>query len=142
MRRLALAGGAVIAALGVLALAEAWRLRDPWPGARLMPAVVGVVLLVLGAAHLRMPGSAAAWPDRAGWRRVIFALALLVVYVAVLPWLGFLVATALLVLVMLRGLGDFSWPATVALTAAIAAGSHVVFVRWLGMPLPPGPLGL
>ena len=52
MRRANLLAGALLAALGVLAVVEATRLRDDWQGARLMPAVVGIELLALGAAHL------------------------------------------------------------------------------------------
>jgi hypothetical protein len=142
VHRAPLATGAVLAVLGVLAVAEAWRLRDPWPGARLMPAVVGATLLVLAAAHARMRAAPAAWPDAAGWRRVVAVYALLAGYAAALPWLGFLTATALLALAMLRCLGDFSWGLTLVLTTAIAVASDLVFVHWLGMPLPAGPLGL
>ncbi len=126
----------MLAAIGVLALAEAFRIRDPWLGARLMPAVVGVALVLLGAAHLTLPaGEARPWPDRFGWRRVVLVLALLAAYVVALPWTGFLPATAALAFLMLRGLGQFSWPVTLALTAAIAGASHLVFIRWLAMPL-------
>jgi len=60
----------------------------------------------------------------------------------VLPWLGFLLATALFVLVLVRGLGTYSWPMSIVVTAAIAIACDVVFKQWLGMPLPAGPLGL
>jgi hypothetical protein len=68
--------------------------------------------------------------------------AVLVLYVAALPYAGFLPATALFVLILLRALGALSWATTIALTAAIAVACHVVFIHWLGMPLPSGPLGL
>ena len=54
-----------------------------------------------------------------------------------MPTLGFLVATALFALPLVRTLGTWSWPTTIATTLAIAAGSHVVFKHWLGMPLYP-----
>jgi putative tricarboxylic transport membrane protein len=134
--------GAVLVALGVLALIEALRLKDDWQGARLMPAVVGVLLVALGAAHARLaPGHDVAWPDRAGAGRVALMFAALAVYVAVLPWLGFLPATALFTLAIVRALGTWSWAKAAAWTLVIAAGSHVVFKQWLGMPLPAGPLG-
>lgn len=52
MRRPHLIVGALLAALGAFSIIEAGRLRDDWQGARLMPAVVGVLLVVLGAGFL------------------------------------------------------------------------------------------
>jgi ABC-type nickel/cobalt efflux system permease component RcnA len=68
--------------------------------------------------------------------------AVLVAYVAALPYLGFLPATALFVLVLLRSLGTYSWGRTLVLAAVMAVVSHVVFIHWLGMPLPAGPFGV
>ena len=48
--------GAALAALGALSLIEAFRLKDDWLGAKLMPAVVGVLLILLGVAHAALPG--------------------------------------------------------------------------------------
>ena len=134
--------GAVLIALGVLSLIEAFRLKDDWLGAKLMPAVVGGVLIVLGAAHATYRGDEPApWPDGPGLRRVVLMFGVLVLYVAVLPVIGFALATAAFVLVIVRGLGTYSWPVSAAWTVVIAAVSHLVFRHWLGMPLPPGPLG-
>jgi putative tricarboxylic transport membrane protein len=149
MQRTRVACGGFLLVLGLVALVESARIKDDWPGARLVPAVLGLALVGLGAAHL-VPARAAApgagqdvpaWPDPAGWRRVGFALAVLAGYVAVLPVAGFLVATALFALVLLRLLGGYGWPATLAGAAAIAVVGEVVFSHWLGMPLPRGPLG-
>lgn len=129
--------------LGTISLIEALRIRDEWPGAKLLPAVLGVALAILGAAHLLAPaGDLAEWPEAAGRRRVALVFGVLVLYVAGLPSLGFLPATVLLVLVLLRFLGSFSWATTIVMTAAIALGSHVVFRHWLGMPLPSGLFGV
>jgi hypothetical protein len=134
-------------ALGVLSLVEALRLRDSWQGAKLMPAALAVVFVALGIGHL-VPSSADAarasleWPDAATQRRVILMFAVLVAYVAALPYLGFLPATALFVLVLLRSLGTYSWGRTLVLAAVMAVVSHVVFIHWLGMPLPAGPFGV
>ncbi len=139
MRRADLLCGGTLVALGVVSLVEALRIRDDWQGAKLMPAALAVALAVLGAGHA-VPALAAAerlaWPDAAGWRRVVFVFGLLALYVAGLPFLGFLPATALFVLILVRALGAFSWVLAIALTGAIAVASHLVFQRWLGMPLP------
>ena len=124
-----------------MALLEAFRLRDGWLGARLMPALVGGILVLVGVAHATEPTAPVAWPDAAGARRVVALLVLLALYVALLPWLGFLIATLLFALPVVRGLGPTSWTRSLATAAAIAIGSHVVFKHWLGMPLPAGPLG-
>ena len=133
-----LACGAVLLTLAALSLVEALRLRDGWQGAKLMPAVLAVVFVALAAGHLAPATAAVApeWPDARGRRRVVALLVVLTLYAAALPYAGFLAATALFVLVLVRALGDYAWPKTLALTAAIAGACHVVFKEWLGMPLP------
>jgi putative tricarboxylic transport membrane protein len=143
VRRPHLIVGALLAALGAFSIFEAGRLRDDWQGARLMPAVVGVLLVVLGAAHLVLRAPAPTDPPdtRARWR-VLLIFALLVVYVVAMPAFGFLPATAVFFLVLLAWLGEFSWPVTLGMTVALSAASHLLFKHWLGMPLPSGPFGL
>jgi putative tricarboxylic transport membrane protein len=141
VRRANLVCGAILLVLAAAALVEAVRLKDNWQGAKLMPAVLAAVLALLAAGHLRPSpadhGSAAPdWPDAAGGRRIAAVFGALVVYVALLEPLGFLLSTALFALFVVRVLGAWSWITTVALTLAIALACHVVFKRWLGMPLP------
>jgi hypothetical protein len=146
VQRANLVCGGLFLALGLLSLVEAIRIKDAWQGARLMPAALGVTLVALGIGHLvpSMAGPAGAlpaWPDAPARRRVVFMFGVLALYIAGLPHLGFLVATALFVLILLRALGTYSWAMTIAITGAIAVASHVVFIRWLGMPVPSGFLG-
>jgi tripartite tricarboxylate transporter TctB family protein len=137
-RRAERLSAAVLAALGALSLIEALRLRDDWQGARLMPAVVGAVLVALAVAHLTasMPDTAVAPPHSAGRRRVVLLFGGLVVYVLLLPAAGFGVATALFALALLRALGGYSWARSVVLSALAAAAGELVFRQWLHMPLP------
>lgn len=141
MRRANVVCGAVLLVLGAASLVEAMRLKDSWQGARLMPAVLAGVLSLLAVGHLRpsapdAPVAFPDWPDARGRRRIAVVFAALVVYVALLEPLGFLLSTALFVLFVVRVLGAWSWMTTAALTVAIALACHVVFKRWLGMPLP------
>jgi hypothetical protein len=129
--------GAVLVALGLLSLAEAARVRDTLLGAKLMPLIVGGVLVLLGAAHLvGAVETAPEWPDAASARRVAAMLAALAAYVAGMPFVGFLPATLVLALVLVRMLATYSWTRTGLAAVGIAVGSHLVFQRWLGMPLP------
>ena len=135
-RRAALACGALLLGLGVLSLVEAFRLRDDWQGARLMPVVLGVVFVALAVGHVRTAAVVPAWPDARGRRRVVLLLVVLAAYAGAMPYAGFLAATAVFVLVLVRALGGYGWPKTLALTVIIALACHVVFKEWLGMPLP------
>jgi hypothetical protein len=68
-------------------------------------------------------------------------LGALVLYVGLLPEIGFLPTTALFTFGVVRALGGYSWTKTAAWTVVIAVVGQVVFRQWLGMPLPTGPLG-
>ena len=126
--------------LAALSLVEAVRIKDTWPGARLMPAALGVVLLLLGAAHLRPARERQAPPEPAepgGLARAATVFAAAAVHVAALPLLGFGLATGLFLAFLFRFLGS-SWSATAALAIGGAVLCHLVFVRWLSMPFPAG----
>lgn len=56
--------------------------------------------------------------------------------------LGFTVSVFLLLAVLLGVVARRSWWATLALSALIVTGAYLIFVRWLGVEFPRGPLGI
>ena len=114
------------------------------PGAGFFPKCLAVLTGIL-AAVLAARGAAASgpsvrslWPERAGLVRVAVMLAVLLGYLAALEPAGYLLATAGLFLVLLRWAGRRSWPETAAVTLLAAAGSYLLFARWLLVSLPAG----
>jgi hypothetical protein len=62
--------------------------------------------------------------------------AALVLYAAVLPRLGFLASSFVLVVVASRLMGAAGWWRPVALAVGVTGASYLLFARWLGVPLP------
>jgi hypothetical protein len=60
----------------------------------------------------------------------------LVLYAAGLPVVGFLLASFALVFIAARLMGLEGWWRPAALALGVAVASRVVFVTWLGVPLP------
>ena len=134
--------GLAVLALGILSLVETFRIKDEWTGARLLPLTVSLAFLGLGIAHCvgaQPKGAPRSSEERGRVGQVLIVLVLLGFYVALLPPAGFFVATAALIGALTRMLGGYSWPLTAGLALGLAAAAHVVFVTWLGMPLPRGP---
>jgi hypothetical protein len=73
-------------------------------------------------------------------RRVVLFLAVVAASVALLQVVGYVAASLLLMLGLLKVLG-VGWRAAALISACSAAGAHVLFVTWLKIPMPPGPLG-
>jgi Tripartite tricarboxylate transporter TctB family len=70
-------------------------------------------------------------------RRLPLVMALvLILYAAALPVVGFLLASFILVVVAARLTGLPGWWRPAALALGVVAVSRVVFVTWLGVPLP------
>jgi hypothetical protein len=78
--------------------------------------------------------------DRTGLIRVAAYLGALVFYAVSLEFLGFIVASAITLVFILRFAERYSWLATLALTAGTVIGCQVLFVLWLGAILPSGTL--
>lgn len=82
------------------------------------------------------------WPDREGLRRVVLACVLLWAFLLAMPWLGFTVAAALLMLAMLLGVQRRRLIPSLATTVITVAGAWGLFIAWLQIKLPLGPWGI
>ena len=74
-------------------------------------------------------------PSRARWSPVVLAVAL-VLYAALLPRLGFVVASFALVVVASRLMGAPGWWRPALLALSVTGVGYLLFARWLGVPLP------
>src|SRR5262245_10563694 len=136
-------------AIGLAALAIALRLglwRQNSPGEGLFPFLAALAMVGLSAAGLgrdwikRSAAQGQATGDRGGLLRVAAYLGALVFYAASLEFLGFITASALTLVFILRFAERYSWLATLALTAGTVIGCQILFVLWLGAILPTGTL--
>lgn len=140
--------GAVFVAIGAFMLFES--MKFPYmlagiPGPGFLPRWIAIGIigtgLVLTAKGIR-PGLAVQevidWPDATGWRRVGLMIGALAVSLLVLDKLGFLVTTALFMVVVVYGLGSRSWWTLVSMPLVAAIGLYVIFAVWLRVPLPKG----
>ena len=137
----------VLAALAFSGTHELPMWEDVSPGPRFMPTVVAMVATAVGLALLvhawfKLNASPAEWPDAAAARRVLLTAAAIGGFLLIIPALGFVPSAAILVLfILLVALRRNLIPslAAAAITVGLIQG---VFVSWLRVPLPKGPLGL
>ena len=148
-RRWRLLGYALLTAIGVYALAEAWRLglwRQGSPGEGLFPfltaiGMTGFAALCLATALRAPEGPALTRPPgelRATLLRIAAYLAALLFYAVAFDPLGFIISTIITVVFILRVAERYAWTTTIALAVGTAAGCHLLFVYWLQAILPTG----
>ena len=140
--------GAAMAAVGLVAVALGSQLREGTatggPGARFLPVLLGLLVAVLGvgiAFRPVVPEGDADAPASGGPGRVAWTLGALVAYVLVLGRLGFLLATAPFLVVLLLAYGEQRWAVVLAVALGATGATYALFAVWLGVPLPRGVLG-
>ena len=102
-------------------------------------ALIGSVLLIQA---LRSSGiDSADWPDRAGARQVVLAVAALWLLFASLPYLGTMVGGLVFMLLFLLGIARRPLVPSLAASVLTVAIVETVFVLWLDIRLPTGVLG-
>jgi putative tricarboxylic transport membrane protein len=133
-------------ALGLAALALAYlaagrqypldTLAAPGPG--VFPLAAGVALLAAAVWMLAAVGrsGADAVGDGSTPAPPLALSAVLVLFVAAVPFVGFLAASLALVVVAARLMGLPGWWRPLALGAGVVLVARAVFVGWLGVPLP------
>lgn len=144
--------GALLVALGAYALWEGWRLyglrealvAGAVVGDDTFPLLVGAGLLALGLFLLVVapaPMGRVEMPRGEALVRMLVGAAGLVAYWLLAPLLGYTASTALVALVLYRGMGGYGWPAAALLSALTTGALYLLFRVWLLQPLPSGLLG-
>lgn len=137
---------AALVALGLAALYKASNLpfgtvREPDSG--FFPSLICIALIVFAGVSLatfEAPSPAEGTPEPRGPVRVWVVVAALAAYALALVPVGFLLCTAALIVLLLKGMGAVPWLLSLALAATAAAACYGLFTR-LGVPLPAGILG-
>jgi putative tricarboxylic transport membrane protein len=114
------------------------------PGAGFWPFYVALAMAGLGGllAVRPTPDGPAAAEGAPRWRHFAVGMASLGFYVIALEPLGYLIATAILLIVQLRWVEDRSWRGSLTIAVVSSAVSLVVFRTLLKVPLPLGILPL
>lgn len=119
--------------------------RDPGPG--FLPLGAGICLGILSAiafsqARSRVEERArGGWYSEERWKSLLLILAVLFTYALFLDFLGFLVSTFILLLMLFRFVEPQKWVVAVGGSALASIASYVVFELWLKTQLPKGILG-
>jgi putative tricarboxylic transport membrane protein len=144
-------------AIGVIALVATFAVpsgaESPWApsGTRFFPLAVSIGLILFSLAFL---ARVTVWPDtelgshaaeeaaETDWMVPAFVAAGLIAYVVLIEPLGYVVASTLFFPFGARVLGSRSLLRDVVAGAGLAMAVYFLFTRMLGVPLPPGLLGV
>lgn len=140
---------AVILAFGALVVFDSYRIGARWgddgPQAGYFPFYVGLLICLSAVAvyvrALRNPGLAAeSFVSREELKKILTVLAPTVVYVALIAYLGFYVASTLYIAYFMAQLGKYSWIKIVPVAVGVSVAFFLIFEIWFAVPLPKGPL--
>ena len=138
-------------AIGVFQCAESFSLglgsiMEPGPG--FMPFVAGLVMIALGIALFwesqiemkKKPLPRVSLWSEVYWQRVVYITVIMLVYAIFLPRLGYLLATFVMMVLLLKSGEPIRWPTAIFVGALTAAFSYVLFGIWLNVSFPRGVL--
>ncbi|MCX8022010.1 MAG: tripartite tricarboxylate transporter TctB family protein [Syntrophorhabdaceae bacterium] len=120
-------------------------------GSGLFPLCLGILLMLLVFIH-EVKGLLAKkslkeikvtiYEAPAEVKNVVFFLIVIVLSVLLFSAIGYFLFAFLLMLFLVRILGDKRWVFNIILSLITAAASYVLFIHWLKIPLPKGILGM
>ena len=151
MKRFEIIAAAALAGFAGYILFESTRLRIGSfrvPQTGFFPRVLGFLLVLLTLIELlralRQPESANASAKIAseGWFRIGAILATMIGFALVLERLGFLLATFILMVLLLRAIEAPRWSKVIIVALVTSLLSYGLFAWLLGVPLPAGVLGI
>jgi putative tricarboxylic transport membrane protein len=132
---------ALVVIVGSIQAGIGW--GDEGPKAGFFPFYVGVSILISSAVNLigvlQQSGNElfAEWSQL---RRVMAVLIPTTIYVALIPWIGIYISSAVLIAAFMRWLGHYGWLHIVAIAVGLPLVIFVIFERWFLVPLPKGPI--
>jgi putative tricarboxylic transport membrane protein len=150
VRRADRIGAVILLALAVAYAATAAGRYTYWdangPGSGFFPFWLGLVLAALATLLLvgaiRETAAGPGWlPAGHGAARLVAVVVATAVFIALMPWLGMTLGTAIFLVALLRGLEGHTWRATLGVAVGVAIANWAVFARWLKVPFPVSVLG-
>lgn len=133
---------AFIGIYGSLKVGIGWAAEGPRAG--FFPFYVSVIVLISCAVNiaqaLAAPRDGKVFADWGQLRKVLSVLIPTVIYVALVPYSGIYVASALLIGFFMRWFGRYSWLLAAAVAVAVPILTFLTFEVWFLVPLPKGPL--
>ena len=145
-----IAGGCFLSVLGLVVVFAAMGIKggmDERLPPRTLPYVLGGTMIGAGALlafkswRLRGKETSIKWPDRAGTTRVLLTLASLAVYISLISVLGLPIVTLLFVSFLVWYLGRYRIITSVMIGLVSAAVVYFLFILFLELSFPVGPLG-
>jgi hypothetical protein len=138
----------VLAAIALAVIGDSLRVGAGWaddgPRAGYFPFYIGLALLGSSlwiiAAQLRAWSKVKVFATRTEARQVLTVLWPMVVYVALIKFIGIYVASAILIGYFMARHGDHRPAVTAAVSIGVPLVFFLVFERWFLVPLPKGPL--
>ena len=149
VRAVELGVAAVIFLFGALVAFDSWSLGARWgedgPQAGYFPFYVGLLVclsgaMILGAALRNRALASESFVARDELKMILVVLVPTVVYVALIAWLGFYVASTLFIAYFMWRIGKYSWIKTVLVSIGVSVFFFLIFEIWFAVPLPKGPL--
>lgn len=113
------------------------------PGPGFLPLILGILiiflsLIVLIGTRKSSPEGKVASSGEGGWKRVSYAVLVLIVLAFFFEKIGYLITFFLLMFLLMIGAGGQSWKRIVLTALFSAVGVYVIFVLLLEQPLPSG----
>jgi len=140
----ALASAAVgaIAIYGSLQVGIGWGAEGPKAG--FFPFYVGLAILVSAAVNLvstlRAPDGGELFSEWSHLRKVVAVVIPTAIYVALIPFIGIYVSSALLIAAFMLTIGRYSVWFTLPVAIGVPLATFLMFEKWFLVPLPKGPL--
>jgi putative tricarboxylic transport membrane protein len=145
MKKSATIASILFLTLALAAFSESMKLpfgRVSAPAAGFFPTILAVLLamtsLLAFVYAVRGGGEAVFEAERLTWKKILLTLGSLLIFALIFERVGYLTATFLFILFLLRAVERKSWGLAVAMASSASLLSYIVFGLLLGTPLPPG----
>lgn len=137
-----------IAAIGLISILGSMKVGAGWgsdgPRAGFFPFYIGVIIIISSAvnlAHIFMSEKDGAL--FASWSQLRQVMAVVVptaVYVAIIPYVGIYLSSALLIALFMKWLGRYRWVVVIPIAIGVPLLTFFMFEIWFLVPLPKGPI--
>jgi putative tricarboxylic transport membrane protein len=151
MNRKVLIEGMLVIAFSLITMAEALRLiiyKDPYilydpfgPGSYVL--ALGIGMMIVGIVHLlfnfkKLPDFGKVKINREIKMQLLGSVIVLVLYISLLQFIGYVVATLVFCFLEFRVAGISSWRVNLIATMILTGVYYLIFIEFCGMLLPKG----